>query len=240
MAVGKLTPFYAGLGAVAVVGIALIARAALWPGAPALSLDSPVAAVTGPRGVTLGSDSAPVEIMEFSDFECPYCARFTVLQMPDVRSRLISPGRVRWRFVHFPLEQHTKSPLAHLAAGCANEQGRFWELHDLLFDHQRDLDEPQIEGYVKQAQRINLARWKRCMVARKPEPTILDDQRTATKLGARGTPAFFINGRFLSGAQPIDRFEALIDQELARAKQSGIPRPDYYQRAVMDRGLSAL
>src|SRR5206468_10359180 len=110
MAAGRsLTPFYAALALVAVAGGLVILRASAGRSAP-LTLDTAAPLATGPRGVVLGPDSAKIEITEFSDFECPWCGRFAILQMPDVRRRLIPTGRVKWRFVNSPLVQHTKSP----------------------------------------------------------------------------------------------------------------------------------
>src|SRR2546421_9308256 len=85
----------------------------------------------------LGSDAAPIEIAEYSDFECPFCASFATVQMPVIRTQLIATGKVRWRFRDFPLPTHAYSRYAALAAQCAGEQGKFWEMHDQLFtNHQ--------------------------------------------------------------------------------------------------------
>ena len=145
MAAGRsLKPFYIGLVVVAVTGGLMIARSmnqsrgsAPGPGV----LLPPIALASGPRGVVLGSDSAPVEIAEYSDFQCPFCARFAVLQLPDIRERLINTGRVRWRFMNFPLDGHPNTRPAHLAAACAAEQGRFWEMHDAVYQGQGDWSE---------------------------------------------------------------------------------------------------
>lgn len=230
MAAGKLKPFYSGLAAVAVVGVVLIARAALRPGAPALSLDAPVAAVTGPRGVTLGSDSAPVEIMEFSDFECPYCARFAVLQMPDIRSRLISTGRARWRFVHFPLQGHTKSPIAHLAAACANEQGRFWELHDLIYENQDTWVESRrpagvLDGLAERAG-VDRARYRQCVDERAAWGRVLADKALGDSLGINGTPTFFVNGRRLADVPSFDEFRHIVDSIAPAPPPGPAPAPN--------------
>ena len=216
MAAGKsMTPFYAGLGVVAVAGIALIARAAMQKSGPPLTTDTIAPLASGPRGVVEGSDSARVEIMEFSDFECPFCARFAVLQMPDVRSRLIATGRVRWRFVHFPLQNHTKSPTAHLAAACANEQGRFWPVHDLLYEHQGEWTEARdlvgaVTAIAAQAG-VDRARFDQCMTTRSAWGRVLADKALGDSIGIGGTPTMFANGRQIPGVPSFDELRAIVD-----------------------------
>jgi protein-disulfide isomerase len=215
MAAGRpLTPFYVTLAAIAIVGGVLIARSAMTREAP-LTADTVVPLASGPRGVVLGSDSAPVELMEFSDFECPWCARYAVLQMPDIRQRIVPTGRLRVRFVHFPLSIHKKSPYAHLAAACANEQGRFWDLTDLIFANQEDWVESAnpasvLEGY---AQRLGLDmdRYRSCVRERRPWGQVMADKHLGDSLGITATPTFFINGRELAGAPTADRVLQIVD-----------------------------
>ena len=101
---------------------------------------------------------------------------------------------------------------------CANEQGKFWEMHDTIFENMRQLEDKDLAGYAKKVG-LDEGRYSSCYSANKYKDQILKDQRTATSLGARGTPAFFINGRFLSGAQPFPAFQALIDEELKKANE---------------------
>src|SRR5947207_5271540 len=131
--------FYLVLVAVAVIG-----GGALWygslrspapPAAPVASAPLPVAAADAFHGYTLGSDSAPIEVTEYSDFECPFCASFATVQMPVIREQLLAPAKLRWRFRDFPLPSHKYSRYAALAAQCAGEQGKFWEMHDQLFNN---------------------------------------------------------------------------------------------------------
>ena len=118
---------------------------------------------------------------------------------------------------------------------CADEQGKFWEMHVTIFENMRQLEDKDLEGYAKKVG-LDMGRYSACFKANKYKDQILKDQRTAASLGARGTPAFFINGRFLSGAQPFPAFQKLIDEELKKAKESGIAKADYYNKAIVGKG----
>ena len=125
----NLKPFYVALGVIAVAGGAWIVTAS---GGTTVTIPEMATGSAFP-GYSLGSDSAKVEIIEYADFECPACAMFTILTSPDVKTRLVNTGRVRWTFRDFPLPMHPKAPVAHLAAACAGDQSQFWAMHDQLF-----------------------------------------------------------------------------------------------------------
>ena len=128
---------------------------------------------------------------------------------------------------------------AAMAAECAAEQGKFWEMKKALFDNNKALAKEQIPGYARTVG-LDMGRWQQCFDGEKYKKRIQDDQRISMQLGARGTPAFFINGRFISGAQPQTAFEAVIDEELKKAKASGIARQEYYQKAIVEKGKKTL
>lgn len=217
MAAGKsMTWFYVTMGAVAVVGVALIFTFAGGKSAPPLTLDTVGPLAQGPRGVVVGSDSARIEVWEFSDFECPYCARFAILSMPDILTRLVGTGRVRWRFVHYPLQGHTKSPTAHLAAACAHEQERFWPMHDALYEAQdawtsaRNL--ASAINDVADRAGLDRTRFDACMSARAEAwGRVLGDKALGDSVGINGTPTFFINGRQVPDILTYDRLRAITD-----------------------------
>jgi len=215
MAAGKpLTRFYLALAVIAVVGGALIARSAM-KRQPPLTADTVAPLATGPRGVVLGSDSAPVELMEFSDFECPWCARYDVLQMPDIRQRIVSTGRLRIRFVHFPLSIHQKSPYAHLAAACANEQGRFWDMADTIFGNQDEWVESTnpagvLEGYARRVG-LDMDRYRSCVQERRTWGRVMADKQLGDSLGVSGTPTFYVNGRLWPDVPSADQVLHIVD-----------------------------
>ena len=125
---------------------------------------------------------------------------------------------------------------------AAGQQGKYWEFHDLLFANQKAIQDADLEKYAGQVG-LDVARWKRDMQDANLAATIDRDQALAQKLGASGTPAFFINGRFLSGAMPVENFSALIDEELKKANeriQQGTPAAEYYQQWVINKGQKTL
>lgn len=233
----SLKPFSVGLAVVALVGAGLIGRSLVRRNggavAPPAANVTVAAAVGGPLGVPLGADSAPVEIAEYSDFECPYCASFAILQMPDIRERLIASGRLRWRFMHYPLGGHRNSPTAHLAAACAHEQGRFWPMHDAIYASQDDWVPSRRPERVfrDHAQRIGLdrGRYESCMRERRPWAQIEADRVHGDSLGVSGTPTFFLNGRMLATVPAYDGIKALVDS-VAAATSQATPAPRAIRR----------
>ena len=118
-------------------------------------------------------------------------------------------------FKHLPLSIHSKALDAHLASEAAHQQGKFWEMHDLIFENQREMS---ADKYVEYAGTIGMDvdQYKKDVAAAKVKAIVDGDASAAAKLGVTGTPAFFINGRYLSGAQPFSAFKALIDEELKK------------------------
>ena len=122
--------------------------------------------------------------------------------------------RIVWK--NLPLPMHKNAPAAHAAAAAAHAQGRFWEMHDLIFANQRDLSPETLFGYARQLG-LNVERFQRDLVSTQVQQEVAADAAEAARLGVTGTPAFFINGRFLSGAKPFEEFQRIIDEELKTA-----------------------
>ncbi len=159
-----------------------------------------------------GLESAKVAIVEFSDFQCPFCGRVN----PTLQKIQKEYGdQVRIVFKHLPLSIHSKAPAAHAAAEAAHRQGKFWEMHDRIFANQRALESSVLEGYA-QAIGLDMDRYRKDIASKDVKKRIADDTSEARRLGVTGTPGFFLNGRFLSGAQPFERFQAMIDEELGK------------------------
>jgi protein-disulfide isomerase len=158
-----------------------------------------------------GAADAPVTIVEFSDFQCGFCFRVnpTLLQLLDRYK-----GRVRVAFKHSPIEGHTAAPLAHRAAFAAQQQGKFWEMHDRIFANQRAMEREALLAHAS-ALGLDLARFTADLDSPKAQAVLDRDQAEAVKVGVDGTPTFFINGTPLIGAQPLEAFAAAIDKALA-------------------------
>jgi protein-disulfide isomerase len=163
----------------------------------------------------VGPKTAPVTIVEFSDFQCPFCSRVvpTVKQIEEKYQ-----GKVRVAFRNYPLPFHDKAQLAAEAAMAANAQGKFWEMHDKLFGNQQALDRPALEKYAMEIG-LDLAKFKADLDSGKHKAEVTADVTYANSLGGgMGTPTFFINGKKVAGAMPFDAFAAVIDEELKKKK----------------------
>ena len=160
-----------------------------------------------------GDQNAAVTLVEFSDFQCPFCSRVTGTL--DLIENTYG-DKVRIVFKHLPLRMHTRAPLAHAASEAANRQGGFWEMHDLIFANQRELTEAK---YIEYAGKIGLDvdRFKKDMVSASVKARVEADKAEAERLGVTGTPGFFVNGYFLSGAKPFSEFKRIIDAQLAKS-----------------------
>jgi protein-disulfide isomerase len=160
-----------------------------------------------------GSAKAPVTILEFSDFQCPFCVR----ARPTVaRVRESYGDKVRWVFRHFPLSFHPYAEKAGEAAACAGDQGRFWEMHDALWAHNTRLELADLKGYAS-AMGLDAAAFGQCLDSGRHAGLVGRDTEAGASYGVSGTPAFFVNGRPLVGAQPFEAFQQVIDDELQRA-----------------------
>ncbi len=157
---------------------------------------------------TRGSPMAQVTIVEFSDFECPYCGR----AHPIVQQVLNEfEGRVRVVFKNFPLSAHPHAMSAARAAVAAGNQGKFWEMHDLLFEHQRPLEDEDIERYAEQLE-LNMDRFRADMASPETQRRIEADKEEGQRVGVEGTPTFFIDGRHFQ--EPPSALPAYIREEL--------------------------
>jgi protein-disulfide isomerase len=159
-----------------------------------------------------GPANAPIVLVEYSDFECPYCAR----AQSSVKQVLQTYGdKIRYVYRDFPLPMHSNANQAAQAGQCAGEQGQFWEYHDVLFDNFRALGGDDLQSYATQLG-LDLAKFNDCLESGRHADGVDYDLASGQANGVSGTPAFFINGRLLSGAQPFGAFKKIIDEELQR------------------------
>jgi len=165
-----------------------------------------------------GDLKAPVTIVEFSDFECPFCGRFHQSTLPQIITDYVDKGKVLFAYKHFPLSFHKNSKNASLASECAKEQGGdkvFYKYHDILYTNQTT---QTVENLKKWAADMGLdtAKFDSCLDTQKYAKEVDADFAEGQSFGVSGTPAFFINGRLVTGAQPFSAFQTIIDEELAK------------------------
>lgn len=216
--------FYVILGILLFAGIAAIGYQVMKPSPQTVfEMDSTVTLVAN-QGHVLGSDTALVEVVEFADFECPACGNFATLTEPDVRARLVNTGRVRFRFMDFPLEGHRNTRAAHMAAWCASDQGKFWEMHDMVFSTQdrwstyatnRPL--PVFESLAQQIG-LNVPQYRSCMESRKFLGQIQSNLDEGLRRGVNSTPTFFIGNRRVASTISYDQFRQHVDDAIAQGR----------------------
>ncbi len=164
------------------------------------------------KGPSRGPGTAPVTIVEFSDFECPYCSRAEETVSEVMR---VYGDKIRLVYRDLPLPNHTNAPKASEAAHCAGDQGKYWEMHAKLFANQRALEVPSLKGYAKDL-KLDQARFDKCLDSGEKAALVEENRKAGNEAGVTGTPAFFVNGILISGAQPFDAFKEVIDGELAQ------------------------
>ena len=208
--------FYLGLGAAALLGGGALLYLVSKPKPVSIPADVAVLAAdtAGFRGYFLGSDSAKLEVSEYADYQCPACQDFETVQFPSVRQQLIETGLVRWRYRDFPLAQHPHSRMASHAAACASEQGRFWELHLLIYQRQPEWSaERNAAGSFREYARtagLDLARYDACMTSARYAGRIQASSEEGQKLGVNSTPTFLIGGRLYPGELSSDSLRNLV------------------------------
>ena len=183
------------------------------------------------EGPFQGAVNAKVNIVEFSDFQCPFCARGAETMRLLLKQY---PNDVRLYFRHLPLPFHVDASLAAQAAMAADAQGKFWQMHDKLFANQEHLKRADLEAYARDIG-LDLGRFKQDLDHQTWKNTVAADAALASQMGVVGTPNFFINGRPLRGALPIDTFQGVIEDELARSKKllaAGTPPEGLYARLM--------
>ncbi|MDP2675209.1 MAG: thioredoxin domain-containing protein [Dehalococcoidia bacterium] len=176
---------------------------------------SPEAAVSAASedDPTWGPEDASVVIVEFSDFQCPFCERFATETLPRIQETY--GDRVKFIYRDFPLSEiHPFAQKAAEAAQCAQEQGYFWDYHDLLFENQGALDVPDLKGYAEQVG-ADVDEFNGCLDSGKHQQEVLQDIQDGRTAGITGTPGFLINNSLVSGAQPYEQFQQVLDQLLA-------------------------
>jgi len=178
-----------------------------------VTLAPPSANVDTQNAEVLGPHNAPVTLVEFADYECPYCQKVA----DDVR-KLQSDlgGKLAVTYKDFPLPMHARAEKAAEATRCASKQGKFWELHDELF-HSKELDVDQLKAQAR-ALNVDAAAFDKCLDSGEQAAAVEQDRKEGQRLGLTGTPAFFINGHFLSGAVDYATLRQIVEQQLSQTQ----------------------
>jgi protein-disulfide isomerase len=216
--------FYLIIAVIAVVGIAGLSWASMKP--KAIENASPIDSTLPPvqsSGYTIGNPNAPVEVTEFGDFECPACGRFAVVTEPDVRKNYVNTGKVLWRFIDFPLNGHQNTWPASRAAACADEQGKFWEFHDALYNTQDQWNGEATNNPDKVMKQIgkqlglDASKFDDCVDNKKTQAKVQAHWQLAMNRHVEQTPTFVVGDRQFAGIASYDDFAKILDSALAKA-----------------------
>ena len=197
--------------------------------APASSTDSLLARAD--RGRVQGAPDAPVWMVVVSDFECPYCAQWHAQSYETLKRAYVDPGKIRIAYLNYPLPNHPHAWPAAEAAMCAGLQGKFWEMHDAIFqtqDRWRAMSVPAaapLFDSLAVARQLDMDAHRRCVSTHQLRPLIQADYDRVQQAGVTGTPAFFIGKRVIGGLGPTSAYTAAIDSALAEAAAGGAARP---------------
>ena len=214
--------FWITLGVLALLGVTGLSWMASRPKTQVTRLDPSLPAMKA-EGYLLGSPTAPVEVIEFADFECPACGQYATITEPDVRTRLVNTGQLRVRYIDYPLPMHKNTWDASLAAACANDQGKFWEMHDALFANQDRWNGEATSrprgpiGDLAKSVGLDMPKYSACMDNDMHRAKIQSHLAEAEKRHIQSTPTFVFNGLVVPSALPYDAFKKYVDDALKTA-----------------------
>ena len=211
---------------IALIGVAALGYVATKPKSSSVqTAETADTTNAGPsQGYLIGKVDAPVKILEFADFECPSCGGWATVTEPDVRTRIINAGLANLTYYDFPLTMHRNTLAASNAAACADEQGKFWAMHDRLFQAQDEWNgeateapKPFFKRYAGEVG-LDVAKWESCFDARKYQKRISANLADGLRRGVNSTPTFVIGSRMYPGMRAYDELKGIVD---SIAKASG-------------------
>lgn len=222
----SMAPFYAVVGVVALAGIGWLLYQSMGGGGKPVTAPVPVvmdqARLNRVQGVSAGRADAPVVIYEFADFQCPACGQFASLVAPLIKERLVQPGKVRYVYYDFPIiDAHRNAFLAARAGRCANEQGRFWEFHDVIYGQQPNwsTEADPSDLFVEYGVRAGAeeGRFEECLRSDKYAKEVSESMELGKSLGVGGTPTLIVNGRRLGSTPRFAELEQMVDEAIGGA-----------------------
>lgn len=220
--------FFWLLGLIALIGVAALGYVATKPKSSSVQVvETADTTNAGPsQGYLIGKVDAPVKIVEFADFECPSCGYWATVTEPDVRTRIINAGLANLTFYDFPLTQHRNTLAASNAAACADEQQKFWPMHDRLFQGQEewngeatDVPKAFFKRYATEVG-LDVSKWEACFDARKYQKRISANLADGMRRAVGSTPTFIIGNKMYPGARSFDEIKRLVD---STARAGGSP-----------------
>ncbi len=220
-------PFLAIIGVVALIGGVVLYQVTR-PAAPVALTVDPSAPPAEAAGYVYGNPDAPITVTEYADFECPGCGQFAVLHAPDIKKRVVDAGLAKFVFSDFPLSSHPNAMAAHLAAACANEQGKFWEMHDQIFlsqpewNSQATANPKKVLAELAGQVGLDTNQWNDCFDNRRHLGTIEANRSAAIKLGVGSTPTVQIGDQLFPGGLTADQVKAVVDS-LTAARAAAAP-----------------
>jgi protein-disulfide isomerase len=193
-------------------------------GKPARKARPTTAKVSTKGKQSMGNEDAPITVIEFTDYQCPYCLRFTKNTFPHLKKKYIDSGKVRWVALNLPLPSHKDATKAAQAAHCAGEQGKFWEMREVLFHNRTKLSATDLPVHAKSIS-LDVSAFNACLQSDRHLEAIKKEAKDANSVRLTGTPSFIIGkttsdvvfGKVIVGAQPLTKFETTIDNELKHA-----------------------
>jgi len=222
--------FYLLAGGLAVLGIVALTYTSTRSkaGGVASRVDSTLPPVQS-EGYVLGNPAAKVEVVEFGDFECPQCGRFATLTEPDVRTRLVNNGTIRYRYIDYPLPMHPNTWNASRAAACADEQGKFWEMHDAIYANQDRWDgtatsnpDKVLKQVASKIAGLKTNDFDQCVDTKKTQAKIQAHLKLAEARQVNATPTFIFGGdQQYAGFLSYDQFKQFVDKAVASAPAAG-------------------
>jgi protein-disulfide isomerase len=220
--------FYWVIGIIAVVGVAALSYVSSKPkSGPRDAVYGPDTTNAGPaKGYLMGRPDAPVRIIEYADFECPACAGFATITEPDVRKRIIDTGLASLTFYDFPLTMHPNTVPASHAAACADEQGKFWSMHDRIFQSQDEWNGQATNNpksfFKRYANEVGLdiGRWESCYDSKRYQQRISANLADGLRRGVNSTPTFIINDKIYPRSMSYDEMKAVVDAAAASAPRA--------------------
>jgi protein-disulfide isomerase len=188
------------------------------------------------KGYLMGDSTLPITILEYADFECPGCGQFATLTEPDIKARIVNAGLANFRFVDFPMpDLHPNAMIAHLAAACANDQGKFWEMHDMIFAGQYDWNtqatrEPRrvLDTYAEKLG-LDMTAYDQCVSSRKHLAQIEANRQSGTARGVGGTPTIIIGDKVYGGLN-YDAIKRIVDSLRTAMPAGAAPAADSTRR----------